>query len=225
MPTPNDAMAFAKRFIGRMPVDDAEIKLRILDDAHRKLWTAGPWRWTIGSLDAVQLVNDNQDYPITAVSDLQNLFRSTVHDGQSGYDLTIESAIATTAVLKGRPDRVAIEGTNTLRFLPVPKGYTTGPTVISLYKKKATAIDAGNVANQYSTLGIPDDWFWVYQEIVLLRALQFANSPRVGSVAVAANGMVQYSGQYAAVEAAINEMRQKEPMYLLVTGEKAVQRG
>jgi hypothetical protein len=225
VPTPNDAMAFAKRFIGRMPVDDAEIKLRILDDAHRKLWTAAPWRWTIGSLDTVQLVNDQQDYVITPAPDVQHVVRSTVHDGQNAYELAIESSIAASTVLKGRPDRVAMAGTNTLRFLPVPKGYTTGPTVISLYKKHAVAIDGTNVGNVYSTLGIPDDWFWVYQEIVLLRALQFANSPRVGSVAVAANGMVQYSGQYAAVEAAINEMRQKEPTHLLVSGERLVQRG
>jgi hypothetical protein len=225
VPTPNDAMTFAKRFIGRMPVDDAEIKLRILDDAHRKLWTAAPWRWTIGSLDTVQLVNDQQDYVITPVADVQHLVRSTVHDGQNAYELAIESSIMDSAVLKGRPDRVAMIGTNMLRFLPVPKGYTTGPTVISLYKKQAVAIDGTNVGSAYSTLGIPDDWFWVYQEIVLLRALQFANSPRVGSVAVAANGMVQYSGQYAAVEAAINEMRQKEPTHLLVSGERLVQRG
>jgi hypothetical protein len=224
MPTPNEAMEYAKRFIGRMPVDDTEIKLRILDDSHRKLWTAAPWRWTVASLDQVQFVNDQQDYAVTPVSDLQCLLRATVHDGQNAYELAVEPTIATTAVLKGRPDRVAITG-STLRFLPTPKGYTTGPTVISLYKKIATALAAGNVANQYSALGIPDDWFWVYQEIVLLRALQFANSPRVGNVSVASNGTVQYSGQYAAVEAAINEMRTKEPMYLTVTGEKVVQRG
>lgn len=225
MPTPNEAMEFAKRFIGRMPVDDAEIRYRILDDAHRRLWTAAPWRGTIASLDQVQLVNDQQSYNITAASDFQYLVRATVHDGQNPFELTIEPSIAITDKLKGRPERVAMEGTNVLRFLPVPKGYTTGPTVISLYKKKATAISAANAGNEYSLLGIPDDWFWVYQEIVLLRALQFANSPRVGNVSVASNGAVQYSGQYAAVEAAINEMRTKEPMYLTVTGEKVVQRG
>jgi hypothetical protein len=66
------------------------------------------------------------------------------------------------------------------------------------YKKTALPVTSGNVASEYILLGVPDEWFWVYQEIVLLKAYQFTNSPRTGSVTVA-NGNVQYSGQYGVV--------------------------
>lgn len=219
MPTPNEAIAYAKRFVGNMPIDDSTIKLRLLDDAHKKLWMAAPWSWTVAALEVVQLNNDTQDYDLVgAYADFFGLLHVTMVSAgeQTPNDLAISAALPVTTILTGRPTKVQyVSGTpNKLRFLPVPTGYSTLPTsqtpkVVSIYKKVAAEIDSSAAAAEYSVLGIPDEWFWVYQEIVLLKAFQFTHDPRAGSVTVAPNG-IQFTGQYAVVEAGIAEMRRNE---------------
>lgn len=220
MPAPDDAIAYAKRFIGNLTVDDSTIKLRLLDDSHRKLWMAAPWSWTLGALEVVSLTNDAQDVSLSgAYTDLLGLV-DVVMFGQGGKETPIPLAPAAnlpvTTAIKGQPSKVQyISGSpNKLRLLPIPTGYSSAPTlqipkITGTYKKKATAIDNTTTADEYSTLGIPDDWFWVYQEIVLLKAFQFTHDPRLGSAQVGPNGIV-YTGQYAIVEAGIAEMRRNE---------------
>jgi len=212
MPSPQEALDHAKRFIGSMPVDDAAMKYRILDDAHRALWMRAPWRWSIASVEPVVLQNGVQDYALTPISDFFTLVQSAITNGQEKHDLRVVSVIPSTGVITGRPSQVQGSAAQ-LRFWPVPTGYTTGPTVFSIYKKTTTAISSGNVNNAYSTLGIPNEWFWVYQEMVMLKAMQFSNNPKAGGVTVA-NNVVQYTGQYGAVEAAIQEMIRGEKKFL-----------
>jgi hypothetical protein len=52
---------------------------------------------------------------------------------------------------------------------------------------------------------------------VLLKAYQFTNNAKTGSVTVA-NGNVQYSGQFGVVEAAIQEMRRTEEKFFDTLG-------
>jgi len=220
MPTPNEAIAYAKRFLGNMPLDDSTIKLRILDDAHKKLWMAAPWSWTLGSLEVVTLVNDQQEVNLVSEpADFLGLVRASMISPNEATpnDLAISASLPVTTIIKGRPTQVQyVAGTpDKLRFLPVPTGYATVPSaqvpkILSTYKKKSTEITAGNVATSYQTTsGVPDEWFWVYQEIVLFKGFQFSHDPRLGTMQVGPNGVV-FSGQYAAVEAAIAEMRRNE---------------
>lgn len=214
MPSPQDALSYAKRYVGRLPVDDAEIKYRLLDDAHKKLWMAAPWRWTVGYLDVVTIQNDQQDYAVTPVGDFVHLLHSIFTNGQEKRDLAVSAALPAADKLKGRPSQVSFSS-NVLRFLPVPTGYPVAnlPVVITAYKKTADTIGAGNIASDYSTFGIPPEWFWVYQEIVLAKAYQFSHDPRLGGVTFTPGG-VQYTGQLGVVEAAIADMRRSEEKFL-----------
>ena len=217
--SPSDALAYAKRFVGHLPIDDTDTKYRLLDDASKKLWMAAPWRWTIGTLEAVTLVNDTQDISLAnTYTDLYALLAAFLTDGSDKKDLIVTGVLPTVINVKGEPSQVAyISGTpNKLRFLPFPTGYTVVPTVIAVYKKIHTDITLSNFETD-GAAGVPDEWFPVYQEIVLLKAFQFSHDPRLGSVGVGANG-IQFTGQYAVVEAAIQEMRQKEKKYLGALG-------
>jgi hypothetical protein len=169
MASPQNALDYAKRFVGRVPLDDTEIKLRLLDDAHKKLWMSAPWRWTVATGEIVSLVNDTQDYNLAALTDFLYISQASYTNGQEKNDLVVASVLpVVTTQLKGRPSQVSfVEGSpQKLRFLPVPSGYATGttPKVLWVYKKQAVDIAAGNVSSDYNTtFGIPDEWFWVYQ--------------------------------------------------------------
>ena len=209
MPTPADAIGYAKRFVGNVPVDDTAIKLRILNDAAAKLWLAAPWRWSIATVTPVALVNDQQDYVIGSFpGTFMYWYAAQMNDVNNIYNLNI-SATLHAHTKKGRPERLAVQGSG-FRLHPVPTGYTTLPYVFLWYKKLMTAITAGNVAAELlATHGLPDEWFYVYQEIVLLKAYLFDQDPRAG-MAQYSNGQVQYTGQYAVAEAAIQEMKNQE---------------
>jgi len=214
MPTPQQALNYAKRFVGQLPVDDTTVKLRMLNDAHTKLWMAALWRWTVGSIEVVTVVNDTQDYNLSTLEDFLFLACARITDGENIHDLAVSSTLPQTAVLKGLPKQVQyILGTpHKMRLFPVPTGYSVPPKVLSVYKKKAAELTEGNITSEYSLLGIPAEWFWVYQEIVLLKAMQFAHDPRLGAVAFSNNGAA-YSSQYGVVEAVIEEMRRAEKKF------------
>jgi len=220
MPTPLDALSYAKRFIGNLPVDDPSLKYRILNYAHSRLWMAAPWTWTVGSIPVVTLTEGAQDYPVS-LSDFFSLVHVKWDNGDDKNDLQIVAALPQTVAVTGKPSQVAWTNSpaSGLRVLPVPVGITgTAPKVFGLYKRIVTPITVANEASDYSTtFGIPQEWFWVYEELVLLRALMFAHSQRVGSVQT--NGTaVAYTGQYGAVEAALAEMRKGEEKFLTTLG-------
>ncbi len=221
--TPKNALDYAKRFVGHLPIDDTDIKFRLLDDASKKLWMAAPWRWTIGALESVTLVNDQQDYNLTgAYTDLYYLLSAFLTAADDKKSLIV-TGVLPVSTYKHEPSQVAyISGaTNKLRFLPVPTGYTAGsePVITAVYKKVHTDIATGTYETEGAT-GVPDEWFWVYQEIVLMKAFEFSHDPRLGSVTVAPGG-VQFTGQRGVVEAAILEMRSKEKKYLEALGVEA----
>jgi hypothetical protein len=128
----------------------------------------------------------------------------------------------TATTIKGQPSHISHQGGSLLRVMPVPTGYDAGtlPKVVSIYKKKPTEITVANEGSDYeTTFGIPSVWFPVYEELVLLRAYQFATSPKAGSVVVN-GGQVQYSGQAGVVEAAIQDMRVAEKKFLDSIGQE-----
>ena len=227
-PTPNDALNYAKRFIGNIPLDDSTIKLRLLNDASKKLWMAAPWSWSLGSLEVVSLANDSQDVNLVgAYTDLLGLIRADlIAASGEPKSLGVSAILPSTTIVRGLPNKLQyIAGSpNKVRLLPVPTGYSTLPVtqvpkILATYKKKHAEIDATKAGQSYLTnFGVPDEWFWVFQEIVLLKAYQFTHDPRLGAVQVGPNG-VQFSGQFASVEAAIAEMRRNEEQLFGNVGE------
>ena len=191
--TPQDALNYAKRFIGDAPLDDANLRFRVLDAANKHLWFIEPWRWTVGALEVVTLSNSVQDYVLqTPPADLFSLLTAKlVHDDQI-HDLSVTAVLPQTTAILGRPTQVAYVS-GSLRVLPVPTGYTSVmPRVVALYKKKAPVIDAGNInTNLSTTTGMPDDWFHVYEELVLLKAFQFMSSPRYAQQQQAVDRLIQ----------------------------------
>jgi hypothetical protein len=229
VPSPLDALNYAKRLTGNLPIDDANLKYRVLNSAHNDLWMAAPWRWTVGDIDVVTLVNDTQDYNVTAKSDFLFLVHAWRTNGQEKTDLTISASLPSTSIIKGQTSQISyITGTpDKVRTLPVPTGYDAAdlPKIVSIYKKKPTEIVVGNEANDYeTTFGVPKVWFPVYEKLVLWHAYQFAFSPRSGTVTFA-GGQVQYSGQAGVAMAAIQDMRTAEKKFLDSIGQVVTNNG
>jgi hypothetical protein len=241
MPTPQDALNYAKRMCGNMPVDDANLNPRVLDDANKALWMAAPWRWTIAPLEVVTLVNNQQDYNLATHSDLLFLVQSSITDGEQRSELQVSANLPSTPSapfpIVGKVQRVSyVPGSpQKLRTFPVPSGYSTTamPSTLTWYKQLAPTIAAGNVTTDYTTLtattggsgsnvGYPGEFFWVFREMVLLYAYQFTHDARLGGVAFETSidpksgntvNAVKYSGQYAVVQDGINQMKLAEKKF------------
>ena len=221
-PTPDDALNYAKRFIGNQPVDDTTIKLRLLNDANCQLWMAAPWQWSVGVFEEVGIINNQQDFTVGTYTTFLNFLHAHWTDGQTKKDLQIAAALPSTTSINGSISQIAyIAGSpNKVRFYPVPAGYASNTKVNALYKKTAPVIDGTNEATSYNTTtGVHDEWFWVFQEIVLLKAYQFTKDAREGTVQAGANG-IQYTGQHAKVQAAIAAMMQGEEKFWKTLGEQ-----
>jgi len=214
--TPQDALDYAKRFVGNMPFDNDTIKYRVLDDAAKQLWMHANWSWTVDNLEVVTWVNDQQDHQLSAApSDFYQLVEAYAWSGAEKIPLLVTHTLPADTANKGIPARVSWyeAGENEyLRFLPCPAGYTTAPKVYSIYKQTHTDVAVGNIATE-GAAGCPDEWFWVYQEIVLGKAFSFTHDPRLGQVQAGPQGAV-YTGQLGVIAAALGEMRRIEnPIY------------
>jgi hypothetical protein len=250
MPTPQDALNYAKRMCGNMPVDDANLNPRVLDDANKALWMAAPWRWTIAPLEVVTLVNNQQDYTLASHADLLFLYQSSITDGEQRSELQVSANLPSTPSapfpIVGKPQRVSyVPGSpQHLRTFPVPSNFPSNamPSLLTWYKQLAPTVAAGNVTTPYNTLtqttggsgtnvGYPDEFFWVYREMVLLYAYQFSHDARLGGVAfenaVDKTGQnvatTKYSGQYAVVHDGIQQMKIAEKKFFDSIGNEVTQ--
>lgn len=207
---PQQAFDYAKTYIKDMPLE--RLGPAVLDDVHKIMWMAAPWRWTLGSFPVVTVVTDTQDYSVSVPADFLYLVDAYETDGvKPTRPLKIEPTLPTTVTLVGQVGRVALNGT-TFRLSPKPGTQpSSAPKIISMYKKTAPNITASNQA----TAGVQifdDEWFWVFREGVLWKAYQFADDSRAGSVQVASNGQIQYTGQRATFEAALTFMKANEKL-------------
>lgn len=204
-----DAITYAKRFVGRIPLDDSELKLRLLQDAADRFHTYFPWSWTLGTLDAISINNDQQEYTFTDPNDFFYILKGEIR--QPAQTETVKLRPAHSIPLsneKGNPNLISKASATTLRLSPTPDGYQDNASLYVWYKKKNNVLDAGNVTTA-STLLFPDEWFWVFQEIVLAKAFEFENTGRAGNVQVQDN-KITYTGQLAKAQAALMEMARRE---------------
>lgn len=208
--SPVSALDYASVFIKGQPIET--LQERVLDDASKHLWMAAPWRWTIGTVGAITLVDAQMDYTLTAPTDMLYPIYAYSADGATTpqyYD--IEPTLPISNTQKGIATRMAYVGSNTWRFYPIPQVTTPSKTVIIMYKKVAPTI---TVQNSYTagTLVMDDEWFWVYQEAVLWKAFTYADDTRAGSAQMTSDGKWQYTGKRGEFEAAVQYMREREKL-------------
>lgn len=217
---PIEAFKYAKSYIKHMPLDD--VQLRVLDGVHKMIWTAAPWRWTIGALPTLTLAPDVQDYPVALPSDFLygiNSF-STEQNEKTPRPLAVEP-ILPSGGLVGQPSRIAFSGTpgttGNARFFPKPGLINTPyPIVISQYKKAAPTLTAQTISSP-GALIMDDDWAFVYESGVLWLAYQYADDSRAGTINFDSRGQYAFTGQRAIFETNLLQMREREKLLIVDT--------
>ncbi len=235
--TPLEAIAYAKRFVKNFKIDDSDLKIRVLNAANHRLHMFAPWEWAAEqvTLDAdPALVNGTADYDFTVNSpdtyfDIlkAELFHTTDNRAEPLKPVTL---LPSQDRHNGTPKLISRVDSNTLRLYPIPQMGTSAPDLICWMRLKNPEIveDSGSppaTANDSASDGLlfPDEWFWVYSEIVLLYAMRFADDPKAGSANVRVNtdGQIvkEYTGQFGVVQDALTYMASKEDMLIQGVGE------
>jgi hypothetical protein len=226
--TPLEALTYAKLFVGGSVIDNADVKIRILQNASDRLWMFAPWRFSIGELDQVALVEDQQDYTITDPGDVMYPVRAEVRkSGQRNQSDTLRVVhnLASQTSMKGPFRDVGLTSATNLRLRPVPSGLESGDLGIlfTWYKKENIEIvETGAGAGQANddnaaALLFDDEWFWVYQELVLYYSLFFIGDTRAGAVRLdvqETRTATSYSGHLAQAMDALQQMARKEVVFL-----------
>lgn len=213
---PKDAGDYATRYLQNMDLD--RILPRILDDVHRHFWMAAPWRWTLGSFPSLTLLGNTQDYTPTVPSDFLYLEDARLVDGKNTRHLHIAAYLpSANSYIVGQPSQIAVQvttgSTTGARVLPVPGALASGAPgaqILSVYKKVAPKIGRDNMTTPGVML-LPDEYFWVYQEGVLWRAMAWAQDPRAGEVSVQGD-KTAYTGQRAVFEDGLQWVQQIEKL-------------
>lgn len=210
---PIQALDYVKQMIKNAPID--RVAARILNSASQHIWMAAPWRWSVGVFDSVQVTAAQTDQNITSnPSDFLYLLRATMTDGSSLIDLHIEPVLpATTSVPQGNPNRVAyVAGTpNKFRLYPLPQTLPNANNwyITAWYKRTAPLITPANMTTA-AALVMDDEWFHVFEEVVLWKAYQYADDDRAGGATVV-DGKIQLTGQRGVAAAGIEAMKRAEP--------------
>lgn len=211
------AFEYSKKFIGNMDLD--RMLPRLLDDVSKMFWVYAPWRWTLSSLTPITLISNTQDYNVTLPADFLYLYDVLQLDGKTTRHIKPSAIFPSTgsSLRGGQIGSAAIMNTGAQYFLRVDPTPGTIPAsspaekLVSIYKQLSPTIDLGSMYTAGALL-IPDEFYWVYLEGVMWRAMQWAQDPRAGAVEVK-QGQAVYSGQRAAFEAAMQTCMQQEKLY------------
>lgn len=212
------ALLYIKSFRPGATADASVLELQVLNAANRFFHLHAPWSWTLGELAEVTLANGTQDYAIgSPPSDYLAPHRVAVlTQGRHKSDLDVVAKLPpSSASFTGDPKKVAIwdnAGALTYRVWPEPTGMTSGSEHVlrGQYKLTTTEITAGNKGTA-DVLLFPDDYYHVYEALVLYFALFFANDTRAGSTQIATNGSRQHSGIMGLAMSALADVRTLEP--------------
>lgn len=215
---PIEALESAKYFVKQVPVD--QIGDTIIQRAINRLWMAAPWRWSVGSGPGFNLVTSQRDYDVEYPTDWCYPLKADliVSDNLAQRPLEIISHVEQDDGYVGQPSKIYFSGPSGLvslaRVTPVmpafPSGFT--PRVTSLYKR--TAPNYTGRAKYEEVIPFPDEWFWVFEDLVLYEAYRYTDDPRAGEVVVK-GGDSSYSNQLASAMDGLNQMRLREPLVLL----------
>jgi hypothetical protein len=209
---PIEALEYALEFVKNAPIQRQQAT--ILDEVNKHIWMSAPWRWSVGNVGSIALVNSQQDYTISAPNDMLFPLYAFIADTVSSPQyLTIEPKLPTDVIQSGQPERISYEGSNTWRLYPKPEYGTevSRKTLVIQYKKQAPTI-TNQTSYTSGVLVMDDEWFWVYQLGVLWKAYLYADDSRAGSATINSEGKWQYSGMRAEFEAAIQHMKDCEKL-------------
>lgn len=212
---PIEALDYVKIFIKRMPLN--QVYTELTNRVASIMWMYAPWRWTVGSTPTFPLVAATQNYVMAYPADWLYALRSTVTNGKLTEPLLeIVPVIETVTGFIGSPKQIAFRGAagdaaGAIQINPVPAELDGTLTVTGLYKKAMTAFT--NETIYTAVMPFPDEWYWVFEEGVLWMAYQYGDDRRAGDATIdPSNGKVSFSGQRANFEAALTQMREKEPL-------------
>lgn len=227
MPTrkPIEALAYAKQFIKSMPLE--RVFLDIAQNAYNYMWFAAPWRWTVGTGMDFPLVAGQYEYIFSGGSappaDYLYLTEAkliTDANSQQLLPLEIVSYLPATSNLGTNPTKIAelpgaIPGTSvTYRVYPVKQTLQGTNTVVCSYKRKPRLWDPKTIFT--TAVEFPDEWFYVFQELVLYYAYKFANDDRTGGATVDPDeGKIVFNGQRGLAETEILLMKSREKIPVL----------
>jgi len=220
--TPTQALNYAKRFCSNAPIDDSDLSMRILNSASNRIHLFAPWSWSVAEHTQVDIANGMVDYTVADNSStLLYLIKSELSRDDSKRDrIQVVHSLPANIQGAGSIAEVALTSNTNLRVSPIPKYDSNDlPRMFTWYKKRNTVITSGN-AGTASTLLFPDEWFWVFEEFVLLYAMRFsdANSNRVGDILVSGNS-IRHNGQHGVAQEALLFMAAKEKPFLLDLGD------
>lgn len=205
--------------IKSMPLDT--VQLDILQDAASRIWMAAPWRWTIGTIGPLSMVTGQAFITIAYPPDFMRFEQVMIEGSQTKSPLTIVAANVPTPGLSQLTRTVAAMPTSAPTTAAFEVNFNQSSTEAykfrALYKKNVTIFDTATIFT--GNLGMDDEYFWVYEEMVYYYALKYADDQRAGgaSAAIGPDGraQIQYSGQLGVAMAAIETMRLSEPMPLV----------
>lgn len=208
--TPNDAIALARKYCRDIPV--TSIDSQVCDIINSRIWFYYPWKWTQGALNAISLINAQQDYSITN-TDFSRLLRARLVKTPTFYGppLDILNSLEPTTCQVGflSIESIAYEPvTSKLRLeYPVSLGSGEVVAIVGEYQKKPTKIEDAQLGTAFS---FPDHYFQVFMEGLKWKLYEFEGSPKAGSVVVARDGRKSYSGQLGVFMESLQEMAAAE---------------
>lgn len=212
--TAQNAVDLVSKYVKSIPLTD--VSLALCDQTNSIIHLAYPWRWTVKELTAISLVNDQQDYSISTVTDFQRLLRLKLRR----TDITPNEVRELKLVEYLSPELSQKGGLETIRRAAI---YEYGPKI---RLERAVYLPTGvtiQITGEYqfqptklTSLGTallpPDQYFSVFTEGLLWRVYKYADDDRAGSIQVVKNGGIVYTGQMGVFYALLQQMKESEDM-------------
>lgn len=222
--TPQAAINLVQNIAHGVPLD--AVKANICDMVYSMIWHYYPWPWTVKSLTAINLVNNQQDYNPTDTDILRPLKVRIVRTDTSPNEfreLSFLNNLSPELTRTGGIDTMKAiawyAGSNVMRFdLAVSVGTNQTLQLQGEYQSQPTRITDGNMNSVFPTpdasVGYPDRYFNVFVEGVAWQVYRLSDDPRAGTIQVAKNGtaMKEYTGQLGIFMEALMQMSRTEDL-------------
>ena len=222
MPTyaPSDAFSKITPQLGNIALDSTA-KGTLADDAQRYLWNVTPWRWERKALSAFSLTDNTQEYTAAVPSDFMGLLQAelliTSQTPNPVYQMDIKKFVDRDTMQK-----VSLPQVRDIAFLQelnsgaggfrivnpsVPSGTTA--QIRGVYRAlPSVKYTSANLSTTFAEL--PDQYFYVYQEVLLWWIYKYVGDPRAGGATITSSGKIVYSGQMANAMAMVEMMLNAE---------------
>jgi hypothetical protein len=197
--SPNDAIALVKGFGHGIPLTVPQANL--CDTVNSKLWTFFPWSWSLSTLTAITLVNNQQDYTPTDANILRPVRMRIVRT-----DLTPNEFRELDVLNNLAPELTRMAGVDSMmavgwmgnlnKFRFDQNVQVSSGNILQLqgeYQKLPIKITDSNMGTVFP---FPDHFYDTFVEGLKWKIYQLSDDPRAGNVVVnKINGQIQYSGQ------------------------------